>query len=91
MVQNLVIVILTHSHQTNDNGTLDFEEFCKLTEVLHEWRMIFYKVDANRSGTMEKDELSEAFKLGGRCGYSYSNELFITTLQLQTTPYLHLG
>lgn len=53
--------------KTDDNGTLNFEEFSKLLEVIGEWKQIFYKVDHNRSGTMEKDELNEALKMAGGC------------------------
>lgn len=56
-------------HQTDDNGTLNFEEFSKLLEVIGEWKKIFNKVDVNRSGTIEKDELKEALKLGGGCDF----------------------
>ena len=58
--------------KTNDNGTLHFEEFSKLHEVIGEWKTIFYQVDSDRSGTMEKDELSEALKLGGGRVFKYS-------------------
>lgn len=56
-------------YQTDDNGTLNFEEFSKLLEVIGQWKAIFYKVDENRSGTMEKNELDKALKSAGGCDF----------------------
>lgn len=44
------------------NGTLNFEEFQKLLETIGTWKRMFFKFDRDRSGTLERNEVSQAIR-----------------------------
>ncbi|KAL7061897.1 hypothetical protein AAHC03_01201 [Spirometra sp. Aus1] len=55
------------------SGTLDFEEFKTLWEILRHWKATFKKFDADKNGTMSSFELRNALKF---VGYNINNATF---------------
>jgi Ca2+-binding EF-hand superfamily protein len=44
------------------NGTLDFEEFKVLLSTITSWKRMFTKYDKDRSGTLERNEITQAIR-----------------------------
>ena len=52
--------LTTISVQVDKNGTLDYDEFQNLLETLAAWKKMYYMYDKDRSGTLERGEVSAA-------------------------------
>ena len=45
----------------DQNGTINFNEFCGLWNYIQQWKGVFDRYDSDRSGSIEAQELHQAF------------------------------
>ena len=46
---------------TDQSGTINFQEFCGLWQYIQQWKGAFDRYDSDRSGSIEARELHQAF------------------------------
>jgi len=56
------VKMLMNIFDTDRNGTIGFQEFAGLWKYISEWQGVFRHFDRDRSGTIDRNELSEAFR-----------------------------
>jgi len=57
---------------TDRSGAISFVEFAGLWKYIQEWQKVFRHFDADRSGTIERDELANALR---QFGYNLNSQL----------------
>ena len=61
--------MLVKMFDTAGSGTVDFPQFQQLFQFVNQWKMSFQAYDRDRSGSIDAQELQQAF---GQMGYRFS-------------------
>ncbi|KAL7754147.1 hypothetical protein RI367_000127 [Sorochytrium milnesiophthora] len=84
MFNDETIRLMMNLFDRNQNGSIDFQEFCGLWKFINEWKVCFVGFDTDGSGSIDRQELQQAFHA---FGYRLSPKL----IDLLIRKYDHYG